>query len=114
MLATAVTITTSWLWMVLYLGATRRKHDFDITRREQLFFVLSGLATATAIPLLYSALEVGTVAVVIPMTNTTPFWVLLLSFVFFRGEELFTPRVIGGTSLTVLGVILLSTFGTVG
>jgi drug/metabolite transporter (DMT)-like permease len=48
------------------------------------------------------------------MTNTTPFWVLLISFVFFRGSELFTPRVLGGTALTVAGVILLSTFGTVG
>lgn len=113
-LATAVTITTSWTWMVLYLGATRRRHDFDITRQEQLFFVFSGLATATAIPLLYSALQIGTVVVVVPMTNTTPFWVLLLSFAFFRGEELFTPRVIGGTTVTAAGVILLSTFGTVG
>jgi uncharacterized membrane protein len=100
--------------MVLYLGATRNRHDFDITRREQVFFVLSGISTAIAIPVLYSALQAGSVAVVIPMTNTTPFWVLLISFVFFRGSELFTPRVLGGTALTVAGVILLSTFGTVG
>lgn len=113
-LATAVTITTSWVWMLIYLGIRRDDYDLNITRREQTFFVLSGLATATAIPLLYSALQIGTVAVVIPMTNTTPFWILLLSFIFFRGEELFTPRVIGGTTLTAVGVILLSAFGTVG
>lgn len=113
-LAAAVTATTSWVWMVLYLGATRDRHDFDITRREQVFFVLSGISTAIAIPVLYTALQTGSVAVVIPMTNTTPFWVLLISFAFFRGSELFTPRVLGGTVLTVIGVILLSTFGTVG
>ena len=112
-LAAAVTATTSWVWMVLYLGVTRDRHDFEITRREQVFFVLSGISTAIAIPVLYSALQAGSVAVVIPMTNTTPFWVLLISFVFFRGSELFTPRVLGGTALTVAGVILLSTFGTV-
>lgn len=112
-LAAAVTTTTSWAWMILYLGATRSRHDFDITRREQAFFVLSGVATAVAIPVLYTALQVGAVVVVVPMTNTTPFWVLLLSFIFFRGSELFTPRVIGGTALTMTGVILLSTFGTV-
>lgn len=113
-LAAAVTTTTSWTWMVLYLGATRSRHDFDITRREQIFFSLAGAATAVAIPVLYMALQVGDVVVVVPMTNTTPFWVLLLSFVLFRGSELFTPRVIIGTVLTVGGVILISTFGTVG
>ena len=113
-LAAAVTTTTSWAWMVLYLGATRSRHDFDITRREQIFFSLAGAATAVAIPVLYMALQVGDVVVVVPMTNTTPFWVLLLSFVLFRGSELFTPRVIVGTVLTVGGVILISTFGTVG
>lgn len=111
-LAAAVTTTTSWVWMVLYLGATRHRHDFGITRREQIFFVLSGVATAVAIPILYTALQVGNVVLVVPMTNTTPFWVLLLSLVFFRGSELFTPRVIAGTVLTVGGVILISTFGT--
>ncbi len=113
-LAAAVTTTTSWVWMVLYLGVTYRRHDFGITRREQVFFALAGMATATAIPVLYTALQIGDVVMVAPMTNTTPFWVLLLSFVFFRESELFTPRVIGGTALTVGGVILISTFGTVG
>jgi uncharacterized membrane protein len=113
-LATAVTATTSWVWLVLYLGVRHGQYDFAITRREASFFTLGGLATAVAIPLLYTALREGSVAVVVPMTNTTPFWILLLSFVFFRGEELFTPRVIGGTTLTVVGVVLLSTFGTVG
>lgn len=113
-LAAAVTTTTSWVWMVLYLGSTYRRHDFGITRREQAFFALSGVATAVAIPVLYTALQVGSVVLVVPMTNTTPFWVLAFSFLFFRGSELFTPRVIGGTALTVGGVILLSTFGTVG
>ncbi|MFW5896353.1 MAG: EamA family transporter [archaeon] len=112
-LAAAVTASTSWFWMVLYLVVTRHRHDFAITRREQIFFTLSGVATATAIPILYTALQVGDVVIVAPMSNMTPFWLLLLSFVFFRGSELFTPRVIGGTLLTVVGVILISTFGTV-
>lgn len=112
-LAAAVTTTTSWTWMMLYLGVTHRRHDFGATPREVGFFALAGTATSIAIPTLYAALRVGTVVVVTPIMNTSPFWVLVLSFIFFRDAEPFTKRVVGGTTLVVFGVVLLSTFGTV-
>lgn len=111
-LAAAVTITSSWLVMVLYLAATYRTHDFDVTRTEAGFFAFAGVATSIAIPTLYLALRVGTVIVVTPVMNITPFWVLLLSFIFFREVEPFSRRVVGGTTLLVVGVVLLSMFGT--
>lgn len=112
LLASAVTITSSWLTMMLYLSVTYRKHDFTVESRERRFFVAAGLMTTLGVPAIYTALQLGTVLVVMPLQNTTPFWVLLISYVFFRDTEPFTPRVIGGTTIIVAGVILLSTFGT--
>lgn len=112
-LAAAVTTTTSWLLLVAYLVARRHNHRLVVGRSEAVYFALAGLCTSIAIPTLYLALQLGTVVVVTPVQNTSPLFVLALSYLFFRGEELFAPRVIGGTVSVVLGVILLSTFGTV-
>jgi uncharacterized membrane protein len=111
-LAAAVTTTTSWLLLVGYLGLRRRQHDLAVERGEAAFFALAGLATSVAIPVFYLALQLGTVVVVTPIMNTSPLFVLALSYVFFRGDELFTSRVVGGTVAVVAGVVLLSTFGT--
>lgn len=111
-IAAAVTATTSWVLLVGYLAARPEKRDLAVGRTEVLFFCLAGLATSTAIPVLYLALQLGTVVIVTPLMNTSPLFILGFSFVFFRGEELFNPRVVAGTAAVVLGVILLSTFGT--
>lgn len=112
-LAAAVTTTTSWSLLVVYLMARSSRQELAVSRQAAGFFGLAGLATSIAIPTLYLALRLGQVVVVTPIMNTSPLFVLALSYVFFRGEELFTPRVVAGTVGVVAGVILLSTFGTV-
>ena len=111
-LAAAVTTTTSFLLLVGYLATRRDRPDLAVGRSEATFFVLAGLATSIAIPTVFLALQLGAVVVVTPVMNTSPLFVLAFSYLAFRGEELFTPRVVGGTVGIVGGVILLSTFGT--
>ncbi len=110
--AAAVTSTTSWILLVGYLLTRPGRHDLTVGRNEAAFFVAAGLMTSIAIPTLYLALQLGTVVVVTPIMNASPLFVLAISFLFFRGEELFTLRVITGTVGVVAGVVLLSTFGT--
>lgn len=112
-LAAAVTTTTSFVLLAAYLATRRDRHDLAVRRDEAAFFALAGLGTSIAIPTLYLALQLGTVVVVTPVMNTSPLFVLVISYAFFRGEELFTPRVVAGTVGIVGGVVLLSTFGTV-
>ena len=54
------------------------------------------------------ALGVGSVSVVAPLLGTSPIFVLLLSFAFFRSAEPLTGRVVAGTLLIVLGVYCLT------
>lgn len=111
--AAAVTASTSLVLLTGYFVVRPEKRTVDVGRDEALFFVLAGLATSIAIPVFYLALQVGSVVIVTPLLNTTPLFILAFSYLFFRGGELFTPRVTGGTVAVVVGVTLLSVYGSV-
>jgi DME family drug/metabolite transporter len=49
--------------------------------------------------------------VLAPVAATTPLFVLMVSYVFIRADEVFTPRVVLGTVATVAGVILVTAYG---
>ena len=55
------------------------------------------------------ALGLGAVSVVSPLVASSPIFVVLMSFVFLRGVELLTGRIVAGTVLTVLGIYLITT-----
>jgi uncharacterized membrane protein len=110
-LAAAVTTTTSWTLVAAYVAVSSQTNVRAINRDELYYFGAAGLATSTAIPLIYLAYSVGRVVIVTPVTNTSPLFVLLFSFVLFREEEVFSKRVIGGTGLIVAGVIVMALFG---
>lgn len=112
--AAAVTTTTSWVILVAYLGATRSFGRTRVNRREALLFGAAGLVTSFAIPLLYLAFSLGSVVLVTPITNVSPLFVLLFSYVLYRDAEPFTRRVVGGTVLMVVGLVLLARFSVGG
>jgi len=110
LIAAAVTISTSWLLAAAYVFGTGVEIDPD--RRELTFFSLAGLASSVAIPTLYLALQTGLVVVVTPLMNLSPLFILALSFLFFRGEEIFSARILVGTLTVVVGITLLTLYST--
>jgi drug/metabolite transporter (DMT)-like permease len=113
-IAAAVTATTSWVLLAGYLGVTRSFDLVRVNRREALLFGAAGLVTSVAIPLLYLAFSLGSVVLVTPITNVSPLFVLVFSYVLYRDGEPFTRRVVGGTGLIVLGLVLLARFSATG
>ncbi|MGQ4556538.1 EamA family transporter [Halobellus sp. GM3] len=111
LIASAVTITTSWLLAAGYVLGSGL--EIDLNRRQWLSFSMSGLASSVAIPMLYLAFEVGLVVVVSPLMNLAPLFVIAISFFVFREEELFSHRVVLGTITIVCGITLLTAFGSV-
>jgi drug/metabolite transporter (DMT)-like permease len=71
-------------------------------------FVAAGITENAAVFLNVVALGMGTVSVVSPLYGTAPIFVLFLSFVFLRGLEALTGRIIAGTLLIVAGVCLIT------
>jgi len=94
-LAAAVTTTASWFFIALFFAVGDRSPIARTERRELGYFAAAGLATSV---------------IVTPVTNASPLFVLLFSYLFFREEELFTPRVFAGTGFVVVGVVVLSLF----
>lgn len=113
-IAAAVTATTSWVLLAGYLGVTRSFDLVRVNRREAFLFGAAGLVTSVAIPLLYLAFSLGSVVLVTPITDVSPLFVLLFSYVLYRDAEPFTRRVVGGTVLIVLGLVLLARFSAAG
>ncbi|WP_312256850.1 DMT family transporter [Stutzerimonas nitrititolerans] len=109
--AAAVTCTSSWFFSTLYVLFTGAVGEIRCSRRELGFFVLAGVFSSLGPVLLYAALQFEGLVVIAPLAATTPLFVLLVSYVFIRADEIFTPQVVAGTVATVAGVILVTTYG---
>lgn len=109
--ASAVTMTTSWLLATLYLLATRSFGTIRCNRRESVFFLIAGIVSSFGPVFAYAALPHAGLVVLAPVAATTPLFVLVVSYMFIRADEIFTPRVVLGTMATVAGVILVTAYG---
>src|SRR3954447_18148106 len=72
------------------------------------YFAVAGLLQAAALLAVYAALNLGMVAVVVPLYTSSPLFVLPLSALFLRGVERVTPRIVAGAIAVVAGVVLVA------
>ncbi|MFB6222961.1 MAG: EamA family transporter [Haloarcula sp.] len=104
----AVNLTTSFLLVTLGLAVTGRLGEMSAPRRDLLTFGAAGVISSLGLASLYAALSLGSVTIVAPIFNTSPLFVLLLTGLFVRGDELFSSRVLVGTGAVVAGVMVLT------
>lgn len=71
------------------------------------FYGACGLLNAVGFLTQFSALSLGDVSIVIPLSATAPFFALLLSAFLLRGVERLTPLIVAGTVLIVAGGALI-------
>jgi len=109
--AAAVTTTSSWFFASLYTGVRGSFKQIRCTRKEFRFFILAGIFSSLGPVLLYFSLQYADLVVVAPLASTTPLFVLLMSYIFLRADEIFTTRVVMGTIATVLGVMMVTVYG---
>ena len=101
-------LTTSFVLVVFGLAVAGRLRSLTAPRRDFLAFGAAGVISSLGLASLYTALDLGQVAVVTPVLNASPLFVLLFTGLFVREGELFTPRVLVGTVGVVSGVALLT------
>jgi DME family drug/metabolite transporter len=109
--ASAVTTSASWFFASLYIGATNGFARIRCTQKELGYFGLAGLFSSLGPVLLYVAMQHADLVVVAPLAATTPLFVLMMSYVFIRADEIFTTKVVVGTVATVAGVMLVTVYG---
>ena len=71
------------------------------------FASLSGLASAMAVISLYYALQRADVLLVAPITSSNPLMTLFLARMFISQLENITPKVVAGSCLAILGILLV-------
>jgi drug/metabolite transporter, DME family len=104
----AINITTALLAFTAMLVATGNRGAMASRGRSLGYFVAAGVAENAAVFLNVMALSVGAVSVVAPLYGAAPIFVLLLSFLFLRGVESLSGRIVAGTILIVLGIYLIT------
>ena len=106
----AVNVSTALVAFTAFLLTSGNRDAMTCRGRSLAFFVAAGIAENAAVFLNVVALGLGTVSVVAPLYGSAPIFVLLLSFLFLRGVEVPSSRVILGTLLIVAGVALITAF----
>ena len=109
--AAAVTTTSSWLFASIYTGVSSGFRKIRCTTNEFGFFILAGIFSSLGPVLLYFSLQYADLVIVAPLASTTPLFVLLMSYLFLRADEIFTTKVVMGTIATVLGVMMVTMYG---
>jgi uncharacterized membrane protein len=104
----AVNVTAALVAFSAFLLASRGSLDIRARGRSLACFLAAGVAENAGVLLNVVALNLGTVSVVSPLTGSAPIFVLLLSFLFLRGVETLTARIVAGTILIVAGVYLIT------
>lgn len=117
-IAAAVTTTASWVLLLSYLILSKviraifGPDNIAVCSRGAFFiFVVAGLFSSLGPVLLYMALQSGRLFVVAPLASTTPFFALLMTLIFMRGEDVVNRWVVLGTVATVMGVGSIVYFG---
>lgn len=104
----AVNVTTAFIAFTAYLIASRNLPSLRCDARSWRYFLAAGVTENAGVLLGLIALGLGQVSVVTPLNGTSPLFVLVLSYVYLRGIERLSGRIVLGTLLIVAGVFLLT------
>ena len=105
---TAVAIFSALVVVSAYTLAVRRERIRENVRASWQFFIVAGAIEGFGKFLYASALQLGEVYRMLPVIQTSPLFVVLLSLVVLRRAEGITWRVPAGAVLTVGGAILVN------
>lgn len=99
---TVVVVIMSWGMVFL----TNAQHGItNISKKNWIFLILSGLATGISWLCYYKALQTGDASRVVPIDKLSIVITLVLAFVFLH--EAFTLKILIGCGLITLGTILM-------
>lgn len=96
--------------VLTFAVATGRTAEVRVHRRITGLFVLNGVIASVGLLLMYTALRIGPVSIVDPVTASAPLFTVVYAGVFLRDVERITRGVVAGVGLVVVGVVLITAF----
>ena len=105
-LATAIrtAVVLAMAWGMVFLTHAQSGLG-EISRKNWLFLILSGLATGASWLCYYRAVQIGEVSKVVPVDKMSVIITLILAFVFLHEE--FTAKSLIGCALIAAGTLLM-------
>lgn len=105
----AIKVTAAWIGFTVYIVAVERPGGRLLTRSWELWWYLVAGVTGTAGILAYfTALEAAPVVIVVPLIQTVPLMVVLLSWIFLPERlEHITWRLISAAIVVVIGAAIV-------
>ncbi len=107
-LGASINVTTALVAFSAFLLASGQRGTMAVRGQALGYFVAAGITENAGVFINIVALQLGMVSVVSPLYGTAPIFVLVLTFLFLRGIEVLTARIVAGTVLIVAGVYLLT------
>jgi uncharacterized membrane protein len=105
----AIKTVAATIVFTAYLRArTALPTSFLLTSTSMRWYVAAGVANTLFLLVYYLALSVAPVALVVPLTQTSLLFVLVLSVAFLRHLERVTPRLVVATVLVLVGTVLVA------
>jgi len=107
-IASAITMTTSFIIFSAVLLVTGQMRKLSLSRRSLPYYGSAAVISSVAQLLGFIALSRGDIAVVVPLINTNPLFIVLLTAVFLKDVEKINSGVVIGALLIVAGIVCIS------
>jgi DME family drug/metabolite transporter len=107
-LGVAVAYTFSFLLYAVILAASNPMRKELSLKRDLRLFWLAGVGQALSWILSFYALSTEKVSIITPLLSVEPLFVVLLAYLYLRGQEHVSLKLVVGILLTAIGVILVT------
>ena len=108
-LGVAVAYTFSFLIYAVMLAVSKSTRKDLSLRQDMRLFWVAGVGQALSWIFSFYALSVEKVSVITPLLSVEPIFVVLLAYLYLRGTEHVSIKLVASIILTVFGVILVTT-----
>ena len=102
------TVSVLFLWFFLMVMKNNQKQRVVFNKNSAAFFTLGGILGGLGQVCMLTALKVGDVVIVGPITATAPLFAISLTYIFFRKYEKINLDVILGALIIMSGVVILT------
>ena len=109
-LGAVVGALTSLIAYPLILRLMGRTGEFKLSKSDLPWLIGGGIATSTAWIGMFTATQMGSVSVTSAIIGANPLFGLILSAILLRDTEKITKRVVAGSLLIVIAVLIITLF----
>ena len=108
MLAAAITVSTSFVLLMVTQGLSGELLNFNPSRRNLPFFLSAAICVTGSYIFMFTALSQGNVVVVTPLVAAHPLVTIGLTVIFLRKTEIVTWQTILGAIFIIAGAVVIT------